>query len=168
VRDEVDFWDLSLYSDGIPHEVFARLRRDEPVAWNPSSEAGTGFWSLTRYDDVARANRDHAFIGHPAEWARLRADPGVLATAAEEILAGRPRSVTWHVPRRAISNSTIDRSERATSHCLGASLARLELTVLFDEFRRCFAEVRLAGPIERMRNSFANAITSMPVTFTAA
>ena len=57
--DGVDFWDLDLYSDGIPHDVFARLRRDEPVAWNAASEAGTGFWSLTRYGDVARANRDH-------------------------------------------------------------------------------------------------------------
>jgi cytochrome P450 len=52
-------------------------------------------------------------------------------------------------------------------HCLGASLARLELTILFDEFSRRFVELRLAGQIERMRNSFANAITAMPITFSA-
>jgi hypothetical protein len=40
--------------------------------------------------------------------------------------------------------------------------------VLFDEFRRRFVQVQVSGPIERMRNSFANAITAMPITFTPA
>jgi cholest-4-en-3-one 26-monooxygenase len=53
-----DFWDIGLFSDGIPHDVFRRLRRDEPVGWNPGSAAGTGFWSLTRYDDIVRVSRD--------------------------------------------------------------------------------------------------------------
>lgn len=400
-RDAIDFWDIDLFAGGIPHEVFARLRRECPVAWNPPSDAGTGFWSLTRYDDVAQANRDHetfssqrrgmmmfdtptlehpddprmmieldpprhtryrrlvnrgftprmvgnlqsmmrrvagqavdaviaqgscdfardvagrlpvtaigellgvpeqdlpllddlsdriqrgdenapaataiaelcayanglaaekrarlaagdppddivstllsatvdgdaltepefdlfflllavagnettrgattngmlALIQHPDQWERLKRDPEILPTAVEEILR-------WSTPLRYMARTaTRDveiRGQRVTEgdkvvlwyasanfddevfeapleldltrtpnehvafgaggahHCLGASLARLELQVLFDEFARRFSEVRLAGPIERMRNSFANAIISMPVAFTAA
>ena len=53
-----DFWDIGLFADGIPHDVFRRLRRDAPVTWNPGSDTGSGFWSLTRYDDIVRASRD--------------------------------------------------------------------------------------------------------------
>jgi cholest-4-en-3-one 26-monooxygenase len=54
----IDFWDVSLFADGIPHALFKKLRRDEPIVWNPPSTAGTGFWSLTRYDDIVRVSRD--------------------------------------------------------------------------------------------------------------
>ena len=56
----VDFWDVGLFDGGIPHDLFTELRRDRPVVWNPGSESGTGFWSLTRYDDVVAVSRDTA------------------------------------------------------------------------------------------------------------
>jgi cholest-4-en-3-one 26-monooxygenase len=394
----VNFWDLDLFGAGIPHELFARLRREEPLAWNESSDAGGGFWSLTRYADVERANRDHetfssqrrgimmfdtptlespddarmmieldpplhtryrmlvnrgftprmvntleammrrvaatavddvadaercdfardvasrlpvaaiadllgvperdrplidelseriqrgdenapaaqaigelcayandlaatkradlargdpaddvvktllsstiegdalsesefdlfflllavagnettrgattggmlAFIEHPDQWSRLQADRSLLPTAVEEVLrwstpirymartATRPvdlygrtiepgdKVVLWYASANFDDDAFVDpmRFDIARTpnehlafgssgphHCLGASLARLELNVLFDEFARRFDAVRIDGPLERMRNSFANAITSMPVTF---
>lgn len=42
---------------GVPHEVFARLRREEPVAWRIGVD-GHGFWSVTRHADVVAASRD--------------------------------------------------------------------------------------------------------------
>jgi cholest-4-en-3-one 26-monooxygenase len=56
--DRVDLWDLTVFAEGIPHDVFATLRRDDPVSWNPPSAAGSGFWSVVRHDDVVRINRD--------------------------------------------------------------------------------------------------------------
>src|SRR6266542_2991654 len=53
---DVDLTDPATFAGGIPHELFARLRREDPVAWHPWGDGG--FWSLTRYDDVVRANRD--------------------------------------------------------------------------------------------------------------
>jgi cholest-4-en-3-one 26-monooxygenase len=396
----VDFWDLDLFAGGIPHEIFARLRREEPLAWNGPSEAGGGFWSLTRYEDVERANRDYetfssqdrgimmfdtptlesptdarmmieldpplhtryrmlvnrgftprmvgtldemmrrvasaaidavadagrcdfardvasrlpvaaiaellgvpeadqplieelseriqrgdenapaavaigelcayanglaaakraelargepaddivktllsstiegdalnesefdlfflllavagnettrgattggmlAFIEHDDQWARLEADPSLVPTAVEEVLRwstpirymartatravelhGRTieagdKVVLWYAsanfdeeafpdPLRfditRTPNEHLSFGSSGPHHCLGASLARLELNVLYAEFARRLDDVRLDGPLERMRNSFANAITSMPVTFSA-
>jgi cytochrome P450 len=50
--------------------------------------------------------------------------------------------------------------------CLGAGLARLELKVLFEELTRRMSDLELAGPVTRLRSSWANSLTSMPVRFT--
>jgi cytochrome P450 len=54
----VDFTDPDTYSHGMPHEVFAALRRRAPVAWHPHGD--TGFWALTGYDEVRAVSRDSA------------------------------------------------------------------------------------------------------------
>jgi cholest-4-en-3-one 26-monooxygenase len=51
--------------------------------------------------------------------------------------------------------------------CLGAGLARLELQVLFEELTRRMPDLRPAGPVTRLRSSWANALTAMPVSFSA-
>ena len=48
-----DFW-LRDDVDG----ALARLRRERPIAWHQHPDSGRGFWSLTRYDDIAAASRD--------------------------------------------------------------------------------------------------------------
>jgi cytochrome P450 len=50
--------------------------------------------------------------------------------------------------------------------CLGAGLARLELRVLFEELARRMPDMTVAGSVERLSSSWANSLTSMPVTFT--
>src|SRR5262249_48724889 len=39
--------------------ALAKLRRERPVAWHVHPDSGKGFWSLTRFDDIAAATRDH-------------------------------------------------------------------------------------------------------------
>jgi cytochrome P450 len=41
----------------VPHATFARLRREDPVAW-VEEEGGEGFWALTKHSDVSMASRD--------------------------------------------------------------------------------------------------------------
>src|SRR5947208_3358709 len=48
-----DFW----LRDDV-HGAFAKLRHERPVAWHQHPDSGRGFWSLTRYDDIAAATRD--------------------------------------------------------------------------------------------------------------
>ena len=50
--------------------------------------------------------------------------------------------------------------------CLGASLARLEMRVMFEELLRRLPDVELDGPVARLRSNFINGIKSMPVRFT--
>jgi linalool 8-monooxygenase len=54
--DRVDLKDPDLYLDRAPHDVFARLRREEPVYWNDEAD-GTGFWALTRYADIVEVGK---------------------------------------------------------------------------------------------------------------
>jgi cholest-4-en-3-one 26-monooxygenase len=54
---EVDLCNPERFVDHVPHEMFARLRREAPVYWHPDPD-GPGFWAVTRYDDVVRCSRD--------------------------------------------------------------------------------------------------------------
>ena len=50
--------------------------------------------------------------------------------------------------------------------CLGASLARLEIRVMFEELLRRLPDMELDGPVQRLRSNFINGIKHMPVKFT--
>lgn len=47
------------FVSGAPHNTFARLRREDPVAWC-EYPAGKGFWSITRHEDILECNRNNA------------------------------------------------------------------------------------------------------------
>lgn len=52
-----DLRDPGVFLRGVPHDGFAWLRANEPVAWYPLGE-GDGFWALTRYAEVVEAGRE--------------------------------------------------------------------------------------------------------------
>jgi len=56
----IDLGDLDLWTDGPPHEIFSRLRREAPAHWSPLDEYPdeAGFWSLTRAEDLRRVSLD--------------------------------------------------------------------------------------------------------------
>jgi cholest-4-en-3-one 26-monooxygenase len=41
----------------VPHEAFARLRREDPVHWHPERD-GPGFWAVTKHADVKAVSHD--------------------------------------------------------------------------------------------------------------
>lgn len=47
--------DLYLHEEH--HDVFRRLRAEEPVYWNPEADS-TGFWAVTRYDDIEAISKN--------------------------------------------------------------------------------------------------------------
>jgi cytochrome P450 len=52
--------------------------------------------------------------------------------------------------------------------CLGAHLARLETTILFEELLPRIRSLELVGPVERIRSNFVNGIKRMPVRITTS
>jgi cholest-4-en-3-one 26-monooxygenase len=48
-------------------------------------------------------------------------------------------------------------------YCLGASLARLEARVVFEELRPHLARMAMSGPVERVWSSFVNGIKRLPI-----
>ncbi|HKS43603.1 MAG TPA: cytochrome P450 [Amycolatopsis sp.] len=62
VRVSIDIFDPRVFSRGLPHEAFRRLRDTEPVSWQEEHEvldwpAGPGYWAITRYADVKHVLR---------------------------------------------------------------------------------------------------------------
>jgi cytochrome P450 len=72
---KVDLTDLDLFTDGPPHALFARMRDEAPVRWNPSAH-GAEFWSLTRSEDIINVSKDPATFSSARGGIFLR--PGTL------------------------------------------------------------------------------------------
>jgi methyl-branched lipid omega-hydroxylase len=53
----VDLMDEDLFESGPPHDLFARMRAEEPVRWNQMPD-GDGFWSVTKAADIAAVSKD--------------------------------------------------------------------------------------------------------------
>lgn len=60
-RSDVDLSSYDAFHEGAPFATFARMRREEPVAWSPERD-GRGFWSVTRHADINKLNRDPALM----------------------------------------------------------------------------------------------------------
>jgi len=74
-----DIFDPGVYAQGVPYDVFARLREEQPVSWNEEPAllgwpAGPGFWAVTRYDDVRQVSRTPATFSAAVGCTQLR-DP---------------------------------------------------------------------------------------------
>jgi cytochrome P450 len=55
---DADITDPDVYTAGVPHATFWRLRREDPVSWWDEHDGGHGFWAVTRYDDVLHVSRN--------------------------------------------------------------------------------------------------------------
>jgi cytochrome P450 len=57
--DDVDLADLGRFTDGItPWRMFHTLRHSDPVHWQPEPAPNSGFWAVTRHEDIVRVDRD--------------------------------------------------------------------------------------------------------------
>src|SRR5690606_40399993 len=55
--DNADLTSHDAFVRAVPHATFARLRREDPVAWIDETH-GSGFWAVTRYQDIVEVSRD--------------------------------------------------------------------------------------------------------------
>lgn len=87
----LDLKDPTLYAAGVPYDEFARLRRDDPVAWNPESD-GAGFWSVTRMEDIMAVSKNPGLFSSATAWGghRIFNENEVGLTGAGESGIGIP------------------------------------------------------------------------------
>ena len=57
MRTAVDIYSPDVYVDGPPHELFAELRRTQPVFWQEIPDK-RGYWAVLRYADVVHVARE--------------------------------------------------------------------------------------------------------------
>ncbi len=62
----IDLTDLDAFQRGEHHEMFRRLRAEEPVAWHELPNA-KGFWNVVTHPDVTLVNRDSALYSSEAQ-----------------------------------------------------------------------------------------------------
>ena len=77
----VDLKDPDLYLDAVPYALFAKLRAEASLHWNPERD-GAGFWSVLRYDDITAISKD------PATFSSAVANGGVRIFNENERGAG--------------------------------------------------------------------------------
>jgi cytochrome P450 len=53
---EIDLSSHDAFVEAVPHDWFALLRRADPIHWNPEA-CGSGFWAVTRYEDIRHVHR---------------------------------------------------------------------------------------------------------------
>jgi cytochrome P450/NADPH-cytochrome P450 reductase len=62
MTNAIDFGDFELYANGVPYDLFERMRRETPVRWvdEPAQgkfPGGTGYWAVFRHADVQTVSR---------------------------------------------------------------------------------------------------------------
>jgi len=125
----LDISDLSLWVDGPPYELFARLRREAPVHW---SELGdypheAGFWSITRAKDIREISLDFRDFSSERGGIMILDDFGIPLDAQRQMMISQdpprhdrlkalfqrgfaPRRIAEHEDRiRAIVTRTLDK-----------------------------------------------------------
>ncbi len=55
--EDVDLTDHERFAERVPHEMFAVLRREDPVHWQDEKN-GRGFWAITRHADITAVAKD--------------------------------------------------------------------------------------------------------------
>lgn len=84
----IDLLDLNNYAKGQPHDLFRWLRENDPVHWH-DEPGGSGFWAVTRFDDVRAVSKD------PETFSSWKGGI-MLPDASEEALAG-PRNMMLYM-----------------------------------------------------------------------
>ena len=67
----IDVSDPHLYQDDRWHQLFAQLRRDDPVHYCEASPFGP-YWSVTRYDDIFTVELDHENYSSSSEFGGIQ------------------------------------------------------------------------------------------------
>lgn len=91
--EDVDLLDHDRFAAGEPWDVFDLLQREAPVFWHPGPEPGSGFWAVTKYDDVLAVLKD---------WETFSSERGGAATIEmlpDDVLAARRNFMEMDAPR---------------------------------------------------------------------
>ncbi len=80
--EQIDLASPGAFADGHPWAQYAWLRANDPVHWQPEPH-GSGFWALTRYEDVRRVSRQPQVFSSAARGVMM-ADPDEGTLAAQQ------------------------------------------------------------------------------------
>lgn len=104
--EEFKFWDPSAWTNGHPFNVYRKMREDAPVMWTPTEKNFSGFWSVTRYDDIKEVELAHSIFSsqrgsiNMAVPDRKQWKPEKLVPAAYNSLINLDAPLHWEMRRQ--------------------------------------------------------------------
>ena len=126
---DIQILDNDIWAERVPHPEFAALRARAPVAWFDEPDGNSGFWAITRLDDLVEVHRDHRTFSSQVggtELEELEKDPEAREARRTMLETDPPehtrirklvsRSFTrraiekWESTARALIAENIDRS----------------------------------------------------------
>lgn len=85
----INLKDPFLFEQGVPHELFRRLRHEAPVYWNDEIEENEpGFWALTKYDDIVAVSKNPTLFSSAMGGHQISFPPGTEFTRANAAIVG--------------------------------------------------------------------------------
>lgn len=126
----IDLSDLSLWQDGPPHDLFDRLRDEQPVHWSEMTtyDGQAGFWSITRHADLRQISMDWQTFSSERGGMLLVDDVGVPMEIQRDVLISMdpPRHARFKgLFQRAFTPRTIATHEVAVREIASAAIDRL-------------------------------------------
>jgi cytochrome P450 len=123
--DEIDLSDPDIYVPRVPHEIFALLRREDPVHFNPERK-GPGFWAVTRYEDIRTVHRD-------AETFSSEVGGITLEELAPENVEARKSMIDMDPPRHDELRAIVNRRFTPNAVTVWEDLVRTTVKEVLDE-----------------------------------
>ncbi len=140
-----------------PEEV-ARLRAD-PSLW-PTAVEEMLRWGTSIHNFRRTATRDTELRGQPIAAGDKVVMYYMAANRDEEVFADPMRFDVGRQP-----NEHVTFGGGGVHYCLGANLARAEITSVMRQIVDRLDGVELAGPVRRLRSDFVNGVKAMPIRY---
>jgi cholest-4-en-3-one 26-monooxygenase len=83
---DIDILDPGIYESGVPHASFEYLRREAPVFWH-AEPGGSGFWAVTKHEDVIAVLKDAATFSSELAGTQIPDLPKEDVRRSPEVLA---------------------------------------------------------------------------------
>ncbi len=68
---DVNLTDPDIFQRGVPHDMFALLRREAPVFWHAEA-SGPGFWAISKYADLKEISKNPTLFSSERQGTLLR------------------------------------------------------------------------------------------------
>ena len=132
---------------------------DDEVLWDSAVEEMLR-WGASIHNFRRTATRDTEVRGVPIKEGQKVVTYYASANRDEDVFT-EPHTFDIH----RTPNDHVTFGGGGVHFCLGANLARIELTAIFAEVMRRMKGIELAGPVERVRSAFVGGIKRMPIRF---
>jgi cytochrome P450 len=112
--ERVDLMDEDLFTDGPPHELFARMRAEAPVMHSVAAEGGP-FWSVTKADDIARVSKNTDVFSSERSGVFLREGMPMPVDVVNQVILGMdpPRHVKYRsIVQKAFTPRIVAKQEQ--------------------------------------------------------